>query len=289
MLSGGSLAARSRDRATAQRSVSDMLGPSSVDRGCDGRLLSCHGKRYENTLRDPADRKAPPRELPRRAPELGRPPARVPRLVLLLHRRPPRDHRAVRGRRRSGAACSTRRSTFSPRVSIPAKSTMFIQSEVHEHAELMWLLNTITPLGLLERMTQYKDKKKRHADAINAGLLNYPILMAADILLVQGDHGPRRRRSSPAPRARARARPQVQQPVRRDLPRTRAAAHAGRADHVAHQSREQDEQERQRARASSRSTKNRRASRRSSRKRSPTWGRPASWVPARGTSSRSSA
>jgi tryptophanyl-tRNA synthetase len=65
----------------------------------------------------------------------------------------------------------------------PAKSTMFVQSEVHEHAELMWLLNTITPLGLLERMTQYKDKKKRHADAINAGLLNYPILMAADILL----------------------------------------------------------------------------------------------------------
>jgi len=65
----------------------------------------------------------------------------------------------------------------------PSKSTIFVQSTVHEHSELMWLLNTITPLGLLERMTQYKDKKQKHADAINAGLLNYPVLMAADILL----------------------------------------------------------------------------------------------------------
>jgi len=72
----------------------------------------------------------------------------------------------------------------------PGKSTMFVQSEIHEHAELMWLLNTITPLGLLERMTQYKDKKKRHADAINAGLLNYPILMAADILLYKASMVP---------------------------------------------------------------------------------------------------
>jgi len=63
------------------------------------------------------------------------------------------------------------------------KSTIFVQSQVTEHSELMWLLNTITPLGLLERMTQYKDKKQKHADAINAGLLNYPVLMAADILL----------------------------------------------------------------------------------------------------------
>ncbi|UCG53141.1 MAG: tryptophan--tRNA ligase [Candidatus Latescibacterota bacterium] len=65
----------------------------------------------------------------------------------------------------------------------PDKAAIFIQSQVTEHSELMWLLNTITPIGSLERMTQYKDKKKRHADHINAGLLNYPILMAADILL----------------------------------------------------------------------------------------------------------
>jgi tryptophanyl-tRNA synthetase len=65
----------------------------------------------------------------------------------------------------------------------PDKSAIFIQSQVPAHAELMWLLNTLTPLGLLERMTQFKDKKNKHSSAINAGLLNYPILMAADILI----------------------------------------------------------------------------------------------------------
>jgi tryptophanyl-tRNA synthetase len=65
----------------------------------------------------------------------------------------------------------------------PERSSIFIQSQIPDHAELQWLLNTLTPLGLLERMTQFKDKKKRHTDAINAGLMNYPILMAADILI----------------------------------------------------------------------------------------------------------
>jgi tryptophanyl-tRNA synthetase len=65
----------------------------------------------------------------------------------------------------------------------PEKSAMFIQSKLTEHVELSWLLNTITPLGLLERMTQFKDKRQKHAEALNAGLLNYPVLMAADILI----------------------------------------------------------------------------------------------------------
>ena len=65
----------------------------------------------------------------------------------------------------------------------PSKCTLFVQSHVKEHAELAWILNTITPLGELERMTQYKDKSKKHKDNINAGLLDYPVLMAADILL----------------------------------------------------------------------------------------------------------
>ncbi|MDH3216365.1 MAG: tryptophan--tRNA ligase [Candidatus Krumholzibacteria bacterium] len=66
----------------------------------------------------------------------------------------------------------------------PEKSAIFIQSHVTEHVELMWLLNTLAPLGLLERMTQFKDKKKqRQAEAVNAGLFNYPVLMAADILI----------------------------------------------------------------------------------------------------------
>ena len=64
----------------------------------------------------------------------------------------------------------------------PQKSTLFIQSHIHEHTELMWLLNTITPVGELQRMTQFKNFKNRYGDP-QAGVLNYPILMAADILL----------------------------------------------------------------------------------------------------------
>ena len=65
----------------------------------------------------------------------------------------------------------------------PDKSVIFVQSAVKEHAELAWLLETITPMGELGRMTQYKEKSKQHKDYINAGLFAYPVLMAADILL----------------------------------------------------------------------------------------------------------
>jgi tryptophanyl-tRNA synthetase len=65
----------------------------------------------------------------------------------------------------------------------PAKSILFIQSKVPEHTELAWILNTVTPLGDLMRMTQYKDKSKQFKEEVGAGLLNYPVLMAADILL----------------------------------------------------------------------------------------------------------
>ena len=64
---------------------------------------------------------------------------------------------------------------------------LFFQSQVKEHAELSWLLGTITPLGELQRMTQFKEKAKKHPEYVNAGLLNYPLLMAADILLYQTD------------------------------------------------------------------------------------------------------
>ena len=67
----------------------------------------------------------------------------------------------------------------------PEKSTIFIQSHVPEHAELTWVLNCFTYLGELSRMTQFKDKSKKHSENINAGLLDYPVLMAADILLYQ--------------------------------------------------------------------------------------------------------
>jgi len=69
----------------------------------------------------------------------------------------------------------------------PEKSTIVIQSHVPQHAELMWILSTLTYMGELHRMTQFKDKSKKHAANINAGLFTYPILMASDILLYQAD------------------------------------------------------------------------------------------------------
>lgn len=65
----------------------------------------------------------------------------------------------------------------------PKKSVLFVQNHVKEHAELAWIFNCLTPIGELERMTQFKDKGKSQKDSVNAGLLTYPCLMAADILL----------------------------------------------------------------------------------------------------------
>ena len=72
----------------------------------------------------------------------------------------------------------------------PQENTLFIQSHVHEHAELAWVLDCYTMFGELSRMTQFKDKSAKHADNINAGLFTYPCLMAADILLYQPDFVP---------------------------------------------------------------------------------------------------
>jgi len=69
----------------------------------------------------------------------------------------------------------------------PQKNTLYVQSHVHEHAELGWLLGCNTMFGELSRMTQFKDKSRKHAQNINAGLFTYPVLMAADILLYQTD------------------------------------------------------------------------------------------------------
>ena len=70
------------------------------------------------------------------------------------------------------------------------KSLFFIQSHVHTHAELSWILSCYTQFGELSRMTQFKDKSAKHADNINAGLFTYPVLMACDILLYQADKVP---------------------------------------------------------------------------------------------------
>ncbi len=68
----------------------------------------------------------------------------------------------------------------------PDKSTIAIQSHIHEHAELMWVLSSISYIGELNRMTQFKDKSKNNKNA-NIGLFSYPVLMASDILLYQAD------------------------------------------------------------------------------------------------------
>jgi tryptophanyl-tRNA synthetase len=69
----------------------------------------------------------------------------------------------------------------------PKKNTIFIQSHVPAHSEAAWLLNCYTYMGELGRMTQYKDKSQKYGESVAAGLFNYPVLMAADILLYQTD------------------------------------------------------------------------------------------------------
>ncbi|WMY95105.1 MAG: tryptophan--tRNA ligase [Arsenophonus sp.] len=72
----------------------------------------------------------------------------------------------------------------------PKKSIIFLQSHVPEHSQLSWILNCYTYCGELKRMTQFKNKSMHYAKNISAGLLNYPILMAADILLYQTNKVP---------------------------------------------------------------------------------------------------
>lgn len=69
----------------------------------------------------------------------------------------------------------------------PEKTILFTQSHVSAHAELSWIISCYTYVGELNRMTQFKDKARKHADNINSGLYSYPVLMAADILLYQTD------------------------------------------------------------------------------------------------------
>ena len=69
----------------------------------------------------------------------------------------------------------------------PEVSTIFVQSDVPEHTELTWLLNGVTRMSELERMTQFKDKARKQEENVSVGLFNYPVLMAADILLYQTD------------------------------------------------------------------------------------------------------
>ena len=102
----------------------------------------------------------------------------------------------------------------------PEHCALYVQSNVSAHAELAWVLNTLTYVGEMERMTQFKDKSQKHADNINMGLMDYPVLMAADILLYQADVVP----------------------VGKDFPRAGTAhLEVRREDHVVAGSREENE------------------------------------------------
>ena len=72
----------------------------------------------------------------------------------------------------------------------PDRCTVFVQSHVHEHTELAWIFNSVTPIGELERMTQFKEKGRQHRDNLNLGLLAYPVLQAADILIYKANFVP---------------------------------------------------------------------------------------------------
>jgi tryptophanyl-tRNA synthetase len=72
----------------------------------------------------------------------------------------------------------------------PQRSTVFVQSHVSAHSELCWLLNCLTPLNWLERMIQFKEKALKQGADVSTGLLDYPVLMAADILLYDADRVP---------------------------------------------------------------------------------------------------
>lgn len=72
----------------------------------------------------------------------------------------------------------------------PERARVFVQSHVPEHTELAWIFNCVTPVGELERMTQFKEKGRQHRHNVNVGLLDYPVLQAADILIYKAGYVP---------------------------------------------------------------------------------------------------
>ena len=114
----------------------------------------------------------------------------------------------------------------------PEKSTLFVQSEVKEHAELFVLLGMITPVGWLERSPSYKEIRENITDRDLAlyGFLGYPVLQTADVILYKANARAGGRGPGSPPRAGPRDRPPLQLPLRRGLPRAAAAAHRGAED-----------------------------------------------------------
>ena len=117
----------------------------------------------------------------------------------------------------------------------PERCVLFRQSDVREHTELTWLLCSLTELGRLQRMHQFRDKSIAQRELVSAGLLVYPVLQAADVLAYRAQEVPVGRGPARAPRADARRRAQVQRPLRRRRRGARGARaphpRGGRADH----------------------------------------------------------
>ncbi len=109
----------------------------------------------------------------------------------------------------------------------PEACIIFNQSTVPAHAELAWILSCLTPLGWLNRMTQFKDKAGKNRDSVGLGLYAYPVLMAADILLYKGHACAGRRGPEAASRAGPRHRPGLQPAIRRRVLPAAGAADPG--------------------------------------------------------------
>ena len=173
----------------------------------------------QHLLGHPALGRPPPRQLPRCDPPVGARPARRRRLYCVV------DLHALT---LDIDPDELRRSTLELAVgllaagSTPRSCTLFVQSHVPEHTRLSWLLECTATDGELRRMTQFKEKAPG-SEAVRGGLLTYPVLMAADILLYDTDLvpvGDDQRQHLELTRERGRA---VQQPLRRDLRRPRGA------------------------------------------------------------------
>ena len=104
----------------------------------------------------------------------------------------------------------------------PKRCTLFVQSHRPEVTELTWLFTTVTPVSWLERTPTYKDKRENQPDDVNHGLLTYPVLQAADIVIYKASPGAGRQGPGGAPRAVARDRARLQHTVRTIFPEPQA-------------------------------------------------------------------
>ena len=129
--------------------------------------------------------------------------------------------------RSCASASTTRRRCCSRPASTRERCILFRQGDVHEHTELCWLLCSVTALGELNRMHQFRDKSLAQRELVSAGLLFYPVLQAADVLAYRDGRGAGRRGPARAPRADARDRAALQRALRRGRARRARAPDPG--------------------------------------------------------------